>query len=84
MTKDGEDDFHLSLTLGDISHADDRVKKFFGILPKDSTKEIKTVRMVKRDSKERSISKSGNNYEAEDESHVIIMLVLLQKKCKNN
>ncbi len=55
-------------TLGDISQADDRVKKFYGIIPKKSNAEAaqqpqqppqtteanKTVRMVKRDSKERS------------------------------
>jgi hypothetical protein len=53
-------------SLGDISEADDRVKKFFGLLPKNNVNqqqqqqiqaEIKTVRMVKRDSKERSISR---------------------------
>ncbi len=42
----------ITLTL------DDRVKKFFGILPREKAAEIKTVRMVKRDSKERSVSKS--------------------------
>jgi len=57
-----------NLTLGDISEADDRVKKFFGILPKDSNiKEIKTVRMVKRDSRERSISKVGFNYDDDEQ-----------------
>ena len=65
----------MCLTLGDISEADDRVKKFYGIIPKD--KEIKTVRMVKRDSKERTIvvgssvrnSSSASSYE--DESDLI-------------
>ena len=49
-------------SLGDISEADERVKKFYGLLPKNNSNnqmEIKTVRMVKRDSKERSISKGG-------------------------
>ncbi len=41
-------------SLGDISEADERVKKFYGLIPKSGPMEIKTVRMVKRDSKERS------------------------------
>ena len=45
-------------SLGDISEADERVKKFFGLLPKQQQMEIKTVRMVKRDSKERSVSRN--------------------------
>jgi hypothetical protein len=44
-----------------------QVKKFFGILPRDTIKEIKTVRMVKRDSKERSVSKSGSNLDDDDD-----------------
>ena len=63
LTKDIEDEI-CTLTLGDISEADDRVKKFYGIIPKDNSKEIKTVRMVKRDSKERSTSALGNGYVA--------------------
>ena len=43
------------------------MKKFFGILPRDTIKEIKTVRMVKRDSKERSVSKSGSNLDDDDD-----------------
>jgi hypothetical protein len=43
------------------------VKKFYGILPRDTIKEIKTVRMVKRDSKERSVSKIGSNLDDDDE-----------------
>lgn len=74
------DDLMANLTLGDISEADDRVKKFFGILPKDSAKEIKTVRMVKRDSKERSISKVGNNFEIEDDDQVYFRLDFQSKK----
>ena len=42
-------------SLGDISEADERVKKFYGLIPKNGPMEIKTVRMVKRDSKERSV-----------------------------
>ncbi len=43
------------------------MKKFYGILPRDTIKEIKTVRMVKRDSKERSVSKTGSNLEEDDD-----------------
>ena len=50
-------------SLGDISEADERVKKFYGLLPKQQppppTAEVKTVRMVKRDSKERSRSQES-------------------------
>ena len=58
-------------SLGDISEADERVKKFYGLLPKQQqsqqqhsqqqqqTAEVKTVRMVKRDSKERSRSQDS-------------------------
>lgn len=46
-------------SLGDISEADERVKKFYGLIPKNQQMtEIKTVRMVKRDSKERSVSRN--------------------------
>merc|ERR1719150_185017 len=55
----------------DLGNADDRVKKFYGIIPKSTAAEedhgktvtdvangaeIKTVRMVKRDSKERNVT----------------------------
>ena len=48
-------------SLGDISEADERVKKFYGLLPKQQQQnfEVKTVRMVKRDSKERSRSQDS-------------------------
>jgi len=81
-----EDDEEVALTLGDIGEADDRVKKYFGILPKDQQRtttaaaaaaaaEVKTVRMVKRDSKERSVSRAaagedeGQGGAAEEEMH---------------
>lgn len=37
----------------DISDADDRMKRYYGILPKEKPLEIKTVRIVKRESTER-------------------------------
>ena len=57
-------------SLGDISEADERVKKYFGLIPKSNQNvtnngqnmaEIKTVRMVKRDSKERSVSRGAQD-----------------------
>ena len=67
------EDLTQGLTLGDISEADDRVKKFYGIIPKDNkVTEIKTVRMVKRDSKERSVSKITTRRSIIDESGRVI------------
>ena len=64
---ESNEQLNVDYTLGDINDADDRVKKFYGIIPKDKVSEIKTVRMVKRDSKERNISKTngadGGEYE---------------------
>ena len=48
-------------SLGELSEADERVKKYFGLLPKQQMTEIKTVRMVKRDSKERSVSRGAQD-----------------------
>ncbi|XP_039294554.1 uncharacterized protein LOC111059440 isoform X2 [Nilaparvata lugens] len=46
----------------DISEADDRIKRFYGIIPKDKPQEIKTVRIVKRESerRQRDRDRSGN------------------------
>ncbi|XP_059482898.1 uncharacterized protein LOC132201047 isoform X3 [Neocloeon triangulifer] len=38
----------------DISEADDRMKRFYGIIPKTEKAEIKTVRIVKRESERRN------------------------------
>ena len=66
------EDMAQGLTLGDISEADDRVKKFYGIIPKDNkVTEIKTVRMVKRDSKERSVSKTTRRSIIDESGRVI-------------
>ena len=46
------------LGLGELGEADERVQRYYGIIPKEKAIEIKTVRMVKRDHKER-ISKVG-------------------------
>lgn len=49
---DGEEQQHSGSNL-DISDADDRMKRYYGILPKEKPLEIKTVRIVKRESTER-------------------------------
>ena len=60
------------LGLGDIGEADEKVQRFYGILPKEKPIEIKTVRMVKRDNKENkersSKTKRGNS---EDDSESV-------------
>ena len=56
------------LGLGDIGEADERVQRFYGILPKEKPIEIKTVRMVKRDNKERSSKTRRGNSEDDSES----------------
>ena len=56
------------LGMGDIGEADERVQRFYGILPKEKPIEIKTVRMVKRDNKERSSKVRRGNSEEDSES----------------
>ncbi|KAH6934996.1 hypothetical protein HPB50_002936 [Hyalomma asiaticum] len=46
-----------SYVVQDISKADDRTKKFYGLLPRDRAQEIKTVRIVKRESERRNKGK---------------------------
>ena len=53
--------------LGELSEADERVQRFYGIIPKEKPSEIKTVRMVKRDNKER-LSSRGKKGEDDTES----------------
>merc|ERR1711884_325884 len=58
----------IILGMGDISEADERVQRYYGILPKEKPLEIKTVRMVKRDNKERSSKTKRGNSEDDSES----------------
>ncbi|XP_065205753.1 uncharacterized protein kmr isoform X2 [Planococcus citri] len=46
----------------DISESDDKMKRFYGILPREKPQEIKTVRIVKRESerRQRDRDRSGN------------------------
>ena len=47
--------------LGELGEADERVQRYYGIIPKEKVVEIKTVRMVKRDHKERISKVSVTN-----------------------
>ena len=61
----------VMLGLGDIGEADERIQRYYGILPKEKPIEIKTVRMVKRDNKERSSSKVSRRGNSEDDSESV-------------
>ena len=61
-------DDEVIIGLGDIGEADERVQRFYGIIPKEKPSEIKTVRMVKRDNKERSSKVKRGNGEEDSES----------------
>ena len=70
-TANSEDE-EVILGLGELSEADERVQRFYGILPKEKPAvEIKTVRMVKRDNKERSTSAIGRARRGEDDTESI-------------
>ena len=60
-----QEEEEMVLGLGELSEADERVQRFYGILPKE--KEIKTVRMVKRDHKEQRLSKGGKRGDEDSE-----------------
>ncbi len=49
-----EEEEGVVLGLGELGEADERVQRYYGIIPKEKVTEIKTVRMVKRDHKERN------------------------------
>lgn len=61
-------DDDVIIGLGDIGEADERVQRFYGIIPKEKPSEIKTVRMVKRDNKERSSKVKRGNGDEDSES----------------
>lgn len=57
----------------DISEADDRTKKFYGLLPRDRAQEIKTVRIVKRESERRHKGKDKRKGGQDDSSLVWVL-----------
>jgi len=66
--KHNNSDDEVIIGLGDIGEADERVQRFYGIIPKEKPSEIKTVRMVKRDNKERSSKVRKGNGDEDSES----------------
>jgi len=66
--KQNYSDDEIIIGLGDIGEADERVQRFYGIIPKEKPTEIKTVRMVKRDNKERSSKIKRGNGDEDSES----------------
>ncbi|KAF2355141.1 hypothetical protein FHG87_014105 [Trinorchestia longiramus] len=50
---DGQEQPGVGLRLDDSDDADERMKRFYGLLPKEKSLEPKTVRIVKRESTER-------------------------------
>ena len=58
----------IMLGLGELGDADEKIQRYYGILPKEKPIEIKTVRMVKRDNKERSVSRTKRTSEDDSES----------------
>uniref|UniRef100_T1JE23 PH domain-containing protein n=1 Tax=Strigamia maritima TaxID=126957 RepID=T1JE23_STRMM len=67
--KEGNDDLYLR---NDITEADDRTKRFYGIIPREKV-EVKTVRIVKRESERRNKGKEKRKvtYEEQPLSRVI-------------
>ncbi|XP_067144252.1 uncharacterized protein [Centruroides vittatus] len=79
--KNGLEDPHSSLqnlpnqeyNPQDISEADDRMKMFYGIIPKDKPSEIKTVRIVKRESERRNRGRDKKKVTYDDNSLVWVV-----------
>jgi hypothetical protein len=67
--RDGEDWVHGR--MGDISEADERVQRFYGILPKEVKGEVKTPRMVKQASRKSSRSRGRGSGEEDSESQEV-------------
>ena len=78
----------------DINEADERMKRYYGIIPKDKPPEIRTVRIVKRESEKRQRAKtrryddylsSGLDDVSEEEIHgALLVLISIQFKFKFN
>jgi len=64
--RDGDE--WVQARMGDISEADERVQRFYGILPKEVKGEVKTPRMVKQASKKNSKVKRSGSGEEDSES----------------
>lgn len=65
-----EDDDN-SCPTQDMNEADDRTKKFYGLLPRDRAQEIRTVRIVKRESERRHKGKDRRKGGASDDGALV-------------
>ncbi|XP_054713867.1 uncharacterized protein LOC129223325 [Uloborus diversus] len=63
----------VQYSMQDINEADDRMKRFYGILPKEKPCEIKTVRIVKRQSEKRSRERDKKRVTYDDQSSVWVV-----------
>ncbi|CAL1278651.1 unnamed protein product [Larinioides sclopetarius] len=59
--------------MQDINEADERMKRFYGIIPKEKPSEIKTVRIVKRQSERRNREKDKKRVTYDDQSSVWVV-----------
>lgn len=66
-----EDDDDNSCPTQDMNEADDRTKKFYGLLPRDRAQEIRTVRIVKRESERRHKGKDRRKGGASDDNALV-------------
>ncbi|KFM74779.1 Pleckstrin domain-containing family A member 5, partial [Stegodyphus mimosarum] len=60
-------------SMQDINDADERMKRFYGILPKEKPSEIKTVRIVKRQSERRNRERDKKRVTYDDQSSVWVV-----------
>ncbi|UYV79647.1 hypothetical protein LAZ67_18000172 [Cordylochernes scorpioides] len=62
--------------MQDISEADDKVKRFYGIIPREKPAEVKTVRIVKRESERRNRGKKEISWQdmedAKDSKDIVV------------
>ncbi|KAF8788751.1 Pleckstrin homology domain-containing family [Argiope bruennichi] len=59
--------------MQDINDADERMKRFYGIIPKEKPSEIKTVRIVKRQSERRNRERDKKRVTYDDQSSVWVV-----------
>ncbi|GFS85864.1 pleckstrin homology domain-containing family A member 7 [Nephila pilipes] len=60
-------------SMQDINDADERMKRFYGIIPKEKPSEIKTVRIVKRQSERRNRERDKKRVTYDDQSSVWVV-----------
>ncbi|GIY03497.1 pleckstrin domain-containing family A member 5 [Caerostris extrusa] len=60
-------------SMQDINDADERMKRFYGIIPKEKPSEIKTVRIVKRQSERQNRKRDKKRVTYDDQSSVWVV-----------